>query len=313
MDLKIEGSLKDEEIQSIGLDIGRGYVKGYTEYKGQCKECLFKSIVAMGRELEFEEYENPIYIEVDDEDYFVGILAEKEGDNPTQNLKDDKTTITVRKLVNAALNELALTSKVKLMIGVPKKSFKKSELLEIQKTYKDSQIEIKNKITKSFKQVTIDDVKIYREADAALMWYVRNREKIEQTICMVTVGFRTMEICCYDKNLKFIDKYSKTNELGNKTALEYVQRKLEAKNVYRSLNEIDTSEEYNDLKEIGYTNLAEKIEQDIEGLLINLNEVEVLIAGGTALKLNFNDYTVVDDAQMITAKGLYLVATRVFK
>lgn len=305
--------LKAEEIQLIGFDIGRGYVKGYTEYKGKRKECLFKSIVAMGRELDFAEYDDPIYIEVNNEDYFAGIIAEKEGDNPTQNLKDDKTTLTAKKLINAALNQMALTSNVKLMIGVPKKSFKKSELLEIQKNYMDLQIEIKDKINKSFKKITISDVKIYREADAALMWYIRNREIIEQTICMVTVGFRTTEICCYDKNLKFIDKYSKTNELGNKTSLEYVQRILESKGIYRSLNEIDTSTEYNDLKKIGYTNLAEKIEQDIEGLLINLNEVEVCIAGGTALKLHFNDYTVVPDAQMITAKGLYLVATKSFK
>jgi hypothetical protein len=145
------------------------------------------------------------------------------------------------------------------------------------------------------------------------MWYVKNRENIDRTICMVTIGFRTTEICCYDKNLKFIDKYSKTIELGNKTALEYVQRKLEAKGVYRSLNEIDSSNEYDDLKTTGYTNLAEKIEQDIEGLLINLNEIEVVIAGGTALKLNFNDYEVINDAQMITAKGLYLIATKTFK
>ncbi len=305
--------LKIEEPQLIGLDGGRGYIKAYTEYKGKRKETLFKSIVAMGRELEFCEYENPIYLEVNGEDYFAGILAEKEGDNPTQNLKDDKTTTTVKKLIYTALNEVAVTNSVKLMIGVPKKSFKKSVLLEIQKAYKDTEIEIKDKITKSFKKITIKDVNIYREADAALMWYVRNRESINRTICMVTVGFRTTEICCYDKNLKFIDKYSKTIELGNKTALEYVQRKLEAEGVYKTLNEIDTSDEYDDLKEIGYTNLAEKIEQDIEGLLINLNEVEVCIAGGTALKLKFKDYEVLDDAQMITAKGLYLIATKSFK
>lgn len=305
--------LKAEEIQLIGLDIGRGYVKGYTEYKGKRKECIFKSIVAMGRELDFAEYDDPIYIEVNNEDYFAGIIAEKEGDNPTQNLKDDKTTPTVKKLIDAALNQLALSDNVKLMIGVPKKLFKKIELLKIQQAYKEIQVEIKDKISKSFKKITISDVKIYREADAALMYYVKNREKFEKTLCMVTIGFRTTEICCYDRNLKFIDKYSKTNELGNKTALEYVQRKLESNGIFRSLNEIDTSTDYDDLKKIGYTNLAEKIEQDIEGLLINLNEVEVCIAGGTALKLNFNDYIVVPDAQMITAKGLYLIATKSFK
>jgi hypothetical protein len=130
--------LKTEETQLIGFDGGRGYIKAYTEYKGEHKETLFKSIVAMGRELEFAEYENPIYIETNGEDYFAGILAEKEGDNPVQNLKDDKTTPTMRKLMFTALNEVAMSDNVKLMIGVPKKLFKKSVLLEIQKTYNDT-------------------------------------------------------------------------------------------------------------------------------------------------------------------------------
>lgn len=41
--------------QIIGLDIGRGYVKGYSKYKQQEKECCFKSIVGMGREMDFSE------------------------------------------------------------------------------------------------------------------------------------------------------------------------------------------------------------------------------------------------------------------
>ena len=46
---------------------------------------------------------------------------------------------------------------------------------------------------------------------------------------MVTVGFRTTEFTYFDKGMKFNDKKSKSLELGNKTALEYVQRELNDK------------------------------------------------------------------------------------
>lgn len=303
----------NEDIQLIGLDIGRGFVKGYTEFNGNANECLFKSVVSIGRNLNFEDYEDPIYLEVNNKEYFAGILAESEGYNPIQNLKDSKITSTAQKLLCAALNKLAVSGKVKIMLGVPNKNFKKSELAEIQETYKGLSLTIKDKVTGSYKNVTIVDISIFRESDAALMWHVRNLDRFEKTMCMVTVGFRTTELACYDRNMKFNDKLSATKELGNKTALAFVQDILEKNGTVKELNDIDTSEDYNDLKATAYEDLSENIEQLIEGTLINLKEVDVFIGGGTALNLKFNDYTVVDDAQMITSKGLYLIATRMFK
>lgn len=74
--------------QTIGADIGRGYVKGYTVFNGETKQCLFKSIISTGREIEFKKYEEPIYLEVNGEDFFAGILAEIEGYSPTSNNMD---------------------------------------------------------------------------------------------------------------------------------------------------------------------------------------------------------------------------------
>ena len=34
-----------KDIQFIGLDVGRGYLKGYTEYDGKPNSCLFKSVI----------------------------------------------------------------------------------------------------------------------------------------------------------------------------------------------------------------------------------------------------------------------------
>ena len=303
----------NSDIQIIGLDIGRGYVKGYTEYNETPRECLFKSTVALGRDMNFENFDDPIYIEVNDEEYFAGILAEVEGDTAVSNLKDDKTTSVCQKLMFAALNKLAVVEDIKIMLGVPNKMFKKSVLNDIVNTYKGLSLKIKDKINGSYKNINIKDISIFREGDAALLKYVDGKDNFENTLCMVTVGFRTTEFSCYSNDLKFNDKLSDTKEIGNKTALEFVQRKLKAKGTIKTLQEIDTSSRYDVLKEIAYKNLSEYIEQEIESVYTNMNEVDVFIAGGTALNLNFKDYTVVNDAQMLTAKGLYLVGTNKFK
>lgn len=305
--------MKNDECQIIGLDIGRGYVKAYSEYENMTKQCIFKSVVGLGRSMNFENYDDPIYIEVDGEDYFAGILAENEADNPIQNLKDDKTSVVAQKLLYAALNKIAICENVKLMIGVPNKLFRKAILLEIQKEYKDTSIKIKDKITGAYKNVNIIDVSIYREADAALLWHVRKCSGFDNDLCMVTVGFRTTEICTYDNKMKFNDKLSKSIELGNKTALEYVQRKLKDDNIMKELPEIDSSTRYDNYKKIAYDNLSEKISQEIEGLLINLSEYDVFIGGGTALNMKFDEYDVIPDAQMATSKGLFTVGNKVLK
>lgn len=153
---------------------------------------------------------------------------------------------------------------------------------------------------------------IFREADAALMWHVRQYPTLANgAVAMVNVGFRTTELCYYDKGLKYNDKKSNTIELGNKTALEYVERELSSAGIKRSLAEIDSSEDYNDYKEIGYEMLSEGIANRIEGSWINLNEVAICACGGTSLKLNL-EYETIEDPQMATSKGLFLVAQKKF-
>ena len=304
----------ENDVQIIGMDLGRGYTKAYSEYNEQKKSCLFKSVIGLGRNLDFSLYDQPIFIEQDKESYFAGMLAEKEGYTPTRNSKDSKTTTTAEKLLYAALNEVAIADKVKLMLGVPYKIFKKSTLSEVTEKYKDKEVTIKDKINGGYKNIKIVDVKIFREGDAALMWEVKDKCATEKPTGIVSVGFRTTEISYFDKGLKFNDKRSKTIELGNRSALEFVQNKLEDQNIMKDLNEIDTSNDYEALKKNAYESLSERISQEIEDNWINLDEMDVYISGGTALNMEFDkDFKLVDDPQMATAKGLYLVGTRIFK
>ena len=307
-----------QAVQYIGMDIGRGYVKAYSEHMGEVYQTRFKSIVALGRDMDFNEdfnkmeNQDKIYIEIEGKKFFCGKLAELEGFNPNQNERDDKTSPTVKRLVYAALNEVAVSSQVKIMLGVPHKLFKKEVLNAVIEAYKGKTIEIKNKITGTFKEVTIRDILIFREADAALMWHVRQYPTLKNgAVAMVNVGFRTTELCFYEKGLKYNDKKSNTLELGNKTALEYVERELSTSGTKRTLAEIDSYDEYDDLKENAYEMLSETIANRIEGAWINLNEVAICACGGTSQQLTLG-YEVIDDPQMATSKGLYLVAKKKF-
>lgn len=299
-------------VQKIGLDIGRGYVKGYTEYNNQPNECKFKSIVGLGRNIDTSKYENPIYIEFNDVEFFVGDLAEIEGDSPVHNLKDDKTTLVVKRLIASALEKLAISNRVKIMLGVPNKMFKKIERDKIQRAYKGKEFNVKNKLTGATKNITIEDIDIFREGDAALLWYTRNREQLSKPFGMVTIGFRTLELAYYNEDFIYNDKKSKTRELGNKNALEYVQRKLDDDlGIMRELFEIDSSDNYDNYKKIAYENLAERVDIEIENAWVNLDEMEIKMAGGTALNLENLTFDVIEDAQMATAKGLWYIAEEI--
>lgn len=304
-----------DTVQNIGADIGRGYVKGFTEVDGFEKECIFKSVVGIGRDMDFVNYKDPIYldIKIDGERYdnvFCGVLAQDEGFNPILNSMDSKITSTVKKLLVALISNLAIRSEVNIMLGVPNREFTKTNLNKIVHEYRDRIIEIYNHITKTTKKVIIKNISIFRESDAALLYQV-TKHKISNgnDNVMVNIGFRTTEISFYDNNLRYNDKLSKSIELGNKTVLEYVQNS----HPKRTLEEIDSSNRYEDLKRLGYQALSENLEQKVESFLVNLDEINLYAAGGVVNNLTLSEkFIIPENPQMLTAKGLYLIATRKF-
>lgn len=238
----------------------------------------------------------------------MGILAEEEGYAPIRNSKDSKVTDTVKKLLAGLIIKLAEEEEINLMLGVPNREFKKSTLNEVKEAYEGKTIVVKNRITGKMKKVKIINVSIFRESDAALLYQV-SKYKLNNDNVMVNVGFRTTEISYYDNNLKYNDKKSLSLELGNKTVLEYVQN-IHGK---RTLEEIDSSNRYDELKEEGYKALKENLEQTVESLLVNLDEINLYMAGGVNKKLELgNMFIRTEDPQMITAKGLYMISDREF-
>lgn len=302
------------EVQNIGLDVGRGYVKCYSEYNRIKKESLFKSVFGDGRSIDFTNYESPIYIEFDGQEYFVGLIAEKESFNQVRNSRDSKTSIVVKTLIAAALSEIAISDKINIMLGVPYKSFRKAVMSEIIECYKGKVITVKDLIKGGTKRVLINDISIFREADAALHYTLKNVGINNKPVGLASIGFRTTEFAYFDTGLKFSDKLSKSIETGNKTVLTTVQDRLKDKGIMKELNEIDTSSEYKDLKDYAYSIASENIAQQIEDLWINYSEMDIYIAGGTSLNMHFDsNVNQIEEAQMATAKGLYLIAERKFK
>lgn len=302
-----------KKAQIIGLDIGRGFVKGYTEINGIEKKCLFKSVIGEGRDIDFSKKEEPVYIEYNNEKWFVGKLAEEESHTPVRNSKDSKITNTVHILIAAALSEIAVEENVKIMLGVPYKSFKQSVLDEVVKEYKGKVIKVKDKINGGSKEIKIKDISIGRESDAALYWEVRNVTSFDKSIGMVNVGFRSTEFSYFDKGLIFNDKKSDTSEFGNRSVMSNVKAQLLEKGIIKELNEIDSSNDYDDIKKRVYAIATENIEQAIEDKWINLSEMDIYISGGTSLNMDFDkQFKKVEDPQMATSKGLYVMGTLQF-
>lgn len=299
------------DAQIIGIDCGRGYVKAYSIVNGKEYKTLFKSIIGDGRDIDLNDYNEPIYINYKGKDTFVGILAEKESQVPIRNSKDSKVSETVQTLIATVLSEIAVKENVKIMLGVPYKNYRKTVLSEVIDTYKGKTFEVKNNINCATKKVTVENISIFRESDAVAFHILNGKVNKDKPLGVASIGFRTTELSYFDKGFKFNDKLSKTIEFGNRSLLTIVQETLEKKGIMKELTEIDSSSDYDDYKKDSYRLGSENITQRIEDIWINSDEMDIYIAGGTSLNLKFDDnFKVVDEPQMATAKGLFKVGEK---
>ena len=302
-----------DTIQYIGLDIGRGYTKAFSIFGEQEHSAIFKSLVGAGRDIDFSKHKDAIYIELDeDEAYFVGKIAEEE-EKPSINSSDNKTGEVQQILLAAALSEVAVTTRVGIMLGVPYRAFNTQTLKDVQDTYKGKTISVTNKLTKETKTITIEDISIFKESDSALYNVIMNTPEGTNTkpCAMVSVGFRSTEIAYFDKGFKFIDRKSDTIEYGNRDILEKVADKLKKKKVLKPLYLIDSSEDYEGLKVKEYKRASSHILETIDAQFDNQSEMDIYVCGGTSKYMDFSkapNIKEIEDCQMATAKGLYLLS-----
>lgn len=300
------------DIQHIGIDIGRGYTKAYTEIGKDKLSLMYKSVIGDAREnkIEYKYYENSSHIEYGGRQYFIGLLAEQESYSPIRNSADSKVSKTVEILLASVLERLAYKDKVNVMLGVPYKNFTQSTLKEIKSKYEGKVFEIKNKVNGSFKRVSINRIGIFREADSALIYALNGRCNSDRPVGLINIGFRTLEYTYFDKNFRYNDSLSGTLEYGNSTILKIISDRLMTQGIVKTVNEIDTSDDYNGMKKEVYELATEKIIQSIEEIWINSNaEMKLYASGGTTLNLSLDKkFEILEDSQLATAKGLYLLS-----
>ena len=303
------------EKQIIGLDIGRGYVKTYSKFNGEEYVSIFNSVYGNGRSgIDYGSWNNAIALEIDKNLYFFGELAIKECMNNNTNIKDEKTTEIAEKLLIAALNQVGKTKNIKIMLGVPNRLFNKRTRAEIIEKYKGKTYKFKDNISGENKEFYIADIEILRESDSALLYLERGQIN-KKPIGLITVGYRTTELTYFDPRFQFIDMKSTSIPTGQKDVNEEVRRKLEKERIYKNAAEIDISHNYDDKKALGYSMIENKIEEELDGLWVNIGEMEkIYICGGTSmnLKLDSNTFTRVEDPQICTAKGLHLMGVKKF-
>lgn len=304
-----------DDYQIIGLDIGRKNTKVYSEFNGEIYSTIFSSIIGDGRDIKFDDYKDPIYISVDNTDYFVGELAEKESYSPTRNSSDSKISLTARILVHSAISKIAKCDKVRIVLGVPNNAYRKQVLLGIIETYQGKTIKVKDKISNTSKTVLIEMIDIFREGDAVCYDVMRDRINTDKDAAFISVGFRTSEISYFEKGMNFIDRLSKTVPYGNQHILSYVQNKLKENNIVKELHEIDSNiGDYDDLKKIAYELASESFTQKIETIIENgFVMTDVYVAGGTMLHLSLDTrFNTVDNPIMSVSRGLAYVGSLIF-
>lgn len=304
-------------MQNIGVDIGRGYSKIETLKNGKKCQILFKSIIGDGRtdNIDFDKYEDPICIKVEGKTYFVGELSEKESYSPIRNNRDDKTSKTVEILLCAALMKVATDDEVSIVLGVPNRSFNKKTLKEVVEKYQGKKYEITDAIENVTKSVTIKNITIFREADAAFIG-LKSKGIVDDSkspVGIVNIGFTTSEFAYFDKGGKFIDSLSDTYDYGNKDALGIVKDQLKHKNITKETFQIDSSDDYDDMKEVAYDIMSEKINQYVTDIWKNIDEMDIRVTGGTSQMLQLDKrYKVIDNPQMATCEGLYNICVELY-
>lgn len=302
--------MKAKEIfQVIGLDIGRGYVKGWTIVDDKVVYCIFRSVYSLGRNtIDFTMYDEPILINYEGIDYFVGDIAVRENRNYISNQSDEKDTKTVEILIAAALSKLAVCDNVKIVLGVPYRNYLINTEQKNVAKYKGKEFKITDVLNQKTSVITVKDIILYREADAALLAAVEDHGLTGKPFGMITIGARTTELAYFNADMTFNDYMSDTIEFGSTTILKDLNDQLQAGGLIKNVVELD-NEFYREKNKHLYAFGLERLNQILTGYWLNMSEMDIFIAGGTCedFDLENTNYIKVQQPQLATAKGLYLV------
>jgi len=315
--------------QIIGMDIGRGFVKAYSQYGGKMVTKTFPSFIATGMSQDSWEDED-IFVSVegivDEEGYpirvnnrFVGERARMaDGIGYTSDSKSDEI---VQTLFATMLSKVAVSEYVKVMLGVPDDLATKATLEKVQKTFKGKTYKIIDHIAGTSKEVLVEDVYIYREGNSVgNVLKTVDDDLANHDIAIVTTGYKTTELSYYNKGFKYNRDLSGSFPLGNidvldKTVLALKNGAWDNERVVTSPYHVDTDNRYFKFATPYYKELSENIKSVIENKWRNRKLAKCFVAGGTSTKEGyrlFGEFEHLPNPQIITAKGLYIAGEAYF-
>jgi len=293
-------------MEVIGLDIGFGYTKATN---GQ-RFIIFKSVYGEASELQFREQllsdpdeEEYLHVEIDDHNYFVGELAERQSVERYFTLDQSQFVAEFTKVL--ALTPLAQMVErqepVKLVAGLPISHYRRhrSELVNILKG--QHPLVITNKAGEQEDTVVrVSEVRVVPQPFGTVMnlmlsdlGEVRDRRFLTEKVGVIDVGFRTTDYTIADRT-RYSERGSKTTDTGISRAYATVAAKLQESSgvsveLYRLYDAVDRGSikihgKRYDLKlvrEHAFSQLASAIATDANRLWANDWDIDrVMITGG---------------------------------
>ncbi len=293
-------------MEVIGLDIGFGYTKATN---GQ-RFIVFKSVYGEASELQFREQllsdpdeEEYLHLEIDDHNYFVGELAERQSVERYFTLDQSQFVAEFTKvLALTPLSQMVERQEpVKLVAGLPISHYRRhrSELINILKGQHPLVIINKNG-EREDSVVRVSDVKVVPQPFGTVMnlmlsdlGEVRDRRFLGEKIGVIDVGFRTTDYTIADRT-RYSERGSKTTDTGISRAYATIAAKLQESSginveLYRLYNAVDRGSikihgkryDLKLVKEHAFSQLASQIATDANRLWANDWDIDrVMITGG---------------------------------
>lgn len=331
--------------KNIGVDLGYGFVK-ITDGK---KDKLFPSVVGQARTLRYVTDEGPeqnminnLHIAVDDREYFVGDLANRQSDVVLFSLNETRMDESISKVLlttSLALLAEGHNTNFNIVTGLPVGFFTETKQTVTQLFKGRHNVSLKrNRNSDQDFAVMVDEVKVLPEPFGSLFDLILdyNGNVVDENLAaskvgIIDIGFRTTDYIVVD-NLENIDRLSGSSNTALSTAYVLISELLKeefkiSKPIYQldqivRSGEIRISGKTYKLDEIikhAFSVVAEKLITEINSLWINKWELDmVFITGGGGVALaeylmpHFDNSLLAKEAQFANVYGFRKMSQRLF-
>jgi plasmid segregation protein ParM len=331
--------------KNIGVDLGYGFVK-VSDGK---KDKIFPSVVGQARTLRYSTEENTdqnfiknMDVIVDDREYFVGELANRQSDIVLFSLDENRMDEQISKIL--LITSLSLLSESKstnfnTVTGLPVGFYTETKQTITQRFKGRHSIVLrKNQKNESEQTLTVNEVKVLPQPFGSLFDLIldQNGTLIDENLAaskvgIIDIGFRTTDFIVVD-NLENIDRLSSSSNTALSTAYFNIAEMLrEEFKITKPIYQLDeivrngiiriSGKSYNldEIKKHAFSMVAEKLITEINSLWTNKWELDmVFISGGGGMAISefllpaFENAVLVKEAQFANVYGFRKLAQRLY-